>query len=411
MSQHDHESSTATREPRSGKSPAPRVLGVSFLLAALGRGLHESFTVFLLPVAAEFSITRAETLSVYSLAALVGGLSSPWTGRLFDRLGPRWVYMGGLSLLSICLLLASWSSTLWELRLSLGIGVGFGAATIGIVPGAALLARWYSDGLPRAMAVLHCAAGVGVLLITPAAQALVDAGGWRIAYRGLSVAVLLILAVLTTLPWARWAIGDRASVKVAPAGGLSFNEAGRHPALWGLLGTFLFTACGMFSISAQVIAYLVHVGFSPIYAAAAWGFSGAALAAGMLSTSLLDRAVGRRASVLCTYVISFAGIGLLWLLSIDHSWLILAGFVVCFGGTIGCRSPLIAASALTIFRGQHSGTIFGTIQMGAGLGAALGAWMGGAIQSYSGSYDPVFGFAAVSIFIGMLPFMLLRSLR
>src|SRR5271155_4914070 len=83
------------------------VLGLCFALAVLGRGLAESFTVFLKPISENFGWDRAEVVSVYSLAALAGGLASPLIGRLFDRSGPRSVYSLGLALLGGAFLIAA----------------------------------------------------------------------------------------------------------------------------------------------------------------------------------------------------------------------------------------------------------------------------------------------------------------
>ncbi len=75
------------------------VLALCFALSVMGRGLGESFTVFLKPISESFGWNRGDVVSVYSLAALTGGLASPLIGRLFDRFGPLTVYALGLLLL------------------------------------------------------------------------------------------------------------------------------------------------------------------------------------------------------------------------------------------------------------------------------------------------------------------------
>jgi hypothetical protein len=70
----------------------------------------------------------------------------------------------------------------------------------------------------------------------------------------------------------------------------------------------------MFSVSAQVVAYLVDAGFSQLQAATAWGFSGVTLLFGMFSIAWLDTVIGRRRSVLFSYTLSISGIAMLWLL-------------------------------------------------------------------------------------------------
>src|ERR1700720_3340025 len=83
------------------------VLAICFALSVLGRGLGESFSVFLLPISESFGWNRAQVVSVYSLTALAGGLASPLVGRLFDRSGPRTVYSLGMFLLGAAFLIAA----------------------------------------------------------------------------------------------------------------------------------------------------------------------------------------------------------------------------------------------------------------------------------------------------------------
>ena len=119
------------------------VLALCFALSVLGRGLGESFTVFLLPISESFGWDRAQVVSVYSLTALAGGLASPLIGRLFDYSGPRSVYSLGLLLLGGAFLFAANADHLWQFQLSLGLCVGFGIALIGNVPNSILLGRWF----------------------------------------------------------------------------------------------------------------------------------------------------------------------------------------------------------------------------------------------------------------------------
>ena len=96
------------------------VLALCFMLPMVGRGLGDSFTVFLKPIAESFSWDRAEVVSVYSLTWLAGGLMAPLVGRLFDRSGPRLTYSLGLLLLGGSFLVASRAQALWQFQLSTG---------------------------------------------------------------------------------------------------------------------------------------------------------------------------------------------------------------------------------------------------------------------------------------------------
>src|SRR6266566_8717580 len=360
---------------------ALNVLALCFALSVLGRGLGESFTVFLKPISENFGWDRAQVLSVYSLTWLAGGLTAPLVGRLFDRSGPRTVYSLGLALLGGAFLVASQAKQLWQFQLSIGLCVGIGIAFIGNVPNSILLGRWFGPRLPTAMAVVYSATGAGVLILLPASQILIDHLSWRGAYQIFGGAALLLLLPLLLLPWRLFSTGSPHVVKRADPDfvdeGWTLVSAMRHHAFWALFATFFFTAIGMYAIAAQVVAYLIDAGFPPLQAATAWGFSGVVLLFGMLGVTQLDAMIGRRPSVLLSYAISIVGILMLWALQWHPNIWLLTGFVICFGSMIGSRGPLLTATAMKIFRGKRVGTIYGSISIGSGLGSAFRYWAGG----------------------------------
>ena len=394
---------------------ALNVLALCFSLALVGRGLGESFTVFLKPIAENFGWDRAQIISAYSLTWLSGGLMSPFIGRLFDHSGPRTVYAVGLALLGGAFLAAAHADQLWQFQLSIGLCVGIGIAFIGNVPNSILLGRWFGPRLPTAMAVVYSATGAGVLVLLPASQILIDHVGWRGAYQIFGIVALGLLVPLLLLPWRLFSTGSPHVAKKTDPDfvdqGWTLLSAMRHHAFWALFATFFFTAIGMYAISAQIVAYLIDAGFPPLQAATAWGFSGVVLLFGMLGVTQLDRMIGRRPSVLISYAISIIGIGLLWLLKWYPNFWLLGAFVVTFGSMIGSRGPLLTATAMKIFRGERVGTIYGTISIGSGLGSAFGSWSGGLIHDWSLDYNLLIVFSLVAVILGMIPFLLVPALR
>ena len=391
------------------------VLAMCFVLALVGRGLGETFTVFLLPISETFGWPRADVVSIYSLSSLAMGLASPFVGRLFDLSGPRIVYALGLLLLGAGLSLAAFADKLWQLQVCVGFAAGLGISCLANVPSSLLLGRWFGNRLPTAMAVVYSATGAGVLTLVPLSQVLNEKFGWRGSYHFIGGGVLMLLVPLILLPWQRIVEGDiptrMPQAESLIDEGLTLLQALRHHAFWALFSTFFFTAIGMYAIAVQVVAYLVDVGFPALQAATAWGLSGVLLVVGMLTVSWLDTLIGRRRAILCSYGLTCLGIACLWLLSRYPTVWLLGGFLVCFGSTIGSRGPLITATAINIFRGKRVGTIFGTISIGSGLGSAFGSVTGGAIHDWSHSYDLVILFALVNTLIGMIPFLTVRALR
>jgi MFS family permease len=407
------------QEPLAANAPPAHVslyvLGLCFALALLARGLTESFTVFLKPISQSFGWDRAQVISVYSLSWLTAGLTAPLVGRVFDRSGPRTVYTLGVLLLAAAFLIAARAQSLWQFQLSIGLCVGFGSALIGNVSNSMLLGRWFGPRLPTAMAVVYSAMGGGVLVLLPASQILIDHFGWRGAYQLIGIVALCLLLPLSLLPWRLLARGSPHVVnKHDPEfadQSWTLLSAVRHHAFWALFATLFFTAVGMYSIAAQIVAYLIDAGFPPLQAATAWGFSGVVLLFGMLGVSTMDGIIGRRPSVLISYVVSIIGIFLLWLLQWYPNFWVLTAFILTFGSMIGSRGPLITATTMKIFHGERVGTILGTAWIGSGLGSALGSWSGGLIHDLSHGYNQVIAFALVNVLLGMAPFLVVPALR
>jgi MFS family permease len=393
------------------------VLALCFVMGLLARSLPDSFAVYVVPLAKDFGWTRAEVVSIYSVYALASALTGPLAGKLFDTAGPRAVYLAGIVLLGGSFALAGFAQSLWQLQMTIGLGVGIAVTCLGTIVNTPLLSRWYGPRLVFATSVVFSGYGLGTFTLVPLSQFLVNTWQWRGAYLRLGLGILALLVPLLLLPWGRIRAGNpRFAQPAGPAaahfeGSLTLLKAMGHSAFWGLFCTLFFTSMGIYAFLVEVLAYLRDVGFDPLFAATAWGFSGALLPVGMFGASWLDGIVGRRRCVLLTYLVTLTGLGFLWLLRLQPSVWLLCGFVLCCGATLGSRSPLLSATAIQMFRGRAAATIFGCISIGAGAGQALGAWTGGLLHDWTGGYDAVIGFSVVSLLVAMTPFLMLPALR
>src|SRR6267378_4157385 len=190
------------------RNTAVAVLATCFALNMFGRGLGDTYVVFVLPLEREYGWTRSQLTSVYSIYLLMHGFTSPFVGLIFDRLGPRWVYTTGILFMCAAFFLAAGLSNLWQFYLFVGGMVGVGVSLMGMVPGSALIARWFRERLSTAIGIAFSAAGVGTILFVPLTQYLVGHHDWRFAYRVLGGALLLMVPIVAfVLPWQRFYAG------------------------------------------------------------------------------------------------------------------------------------------------------------------------------------------------------------
>lgn len=393
------------------------VIGLTFVMNMVGRGITETFAVFLLPVEREFGVSRSAVAAVYSLYILVLGATGPFAGQLVDRLGIRASYCIGVAILGSCYLAAGSATQWWQYKVAIGLVSGVGAACLGMVVASSLLARWFTSRLGAVMSVPYAAFGLGVLLLPPLSQFLLDLYGWRIAYRVLGFGILALLPVLLLLPLKRMAAGSpdwqstRRHAAAATGDAWTLARALRTNAFWGMLAAYFFTSVASFSVAPHTVAYLVEQGFAPLTAAGAFGFAGALAAAGIVAMGVLSDRIGRTPAATVSYSSTIIGIVCLLLVLQWPSLILVYGFVLFFGSMQGARGPILLAMIATLYRGGNVGSIFGAMSLGMGTGGAFGSWISGVLHDHTGSYLVSFLVGIGAAFCGMACFWLIPSLR
>ncbi|MGQ0509288.1 MAG: MFS transporter [Betaproteobacteria bacterium] len=393
------------------------MLATCFALNLLGRGIGDTYTVFLKPIEHEFGWSRSQLTSVYSVYLLVNGFIAPMVGFFFDRAGPRWVYTAGLAVLGVAFMLAGSLQNIWHFYLLVGAMVGIGVSMTGMVPASALLARWYRARLSIAIGVAFSGVGVGTVVLVPFAQYLVSGWDWRTAYHVLG-GVLLSAAVLVplALPWRRFSAGNPSlapgSRKAGEAeGGWTLRAAVKTPIYRGLATVFFCTAMGMFAVVVQLVVFLIDSGFTPLAAATVFGMVGMLSAISVMSSGFVAERFGYRQTVTVSFAGSMIGVLLLLALATWPSWLLLTLFVPVFGLCMGVRGPIISSVCTRQFAGPRVATIYGTIYSTNALGAAVGSLVGGVLHDVSGGYGAAYVFALACLGVAAVPFLRVPSLR
>ncbi len=393
------------------------LVALTLCMNTLGRGVTETFTVFLLPVEKTMGASRADMTLAYSIYMLVNGLSAPVAGQLIDKYGARFTYGFGLLFLGSGFWLAGRAEELWHYYLFYAVYGGFGAATLGMVAASSLLSRWFTHRLGSVVAVPHAATGFGVLLIPPAAQYLMQFYTWQETHQILGAAVLLVLLPVLILPLGTMTRGSqqwrvqRRRMRATGEQVWTAARAMKTEAFWSLFGVFFFTSAAAYAVIPQCVAFLVERGFDPLFAASAFGISGAFSAIGIMASGWFSDRVGRLTIVTITKIMTITGILSLLAVAWMPSLLFVYMFVFFFGIVQGARGPIIAVLVSVLFRGGSVGAIFGTLSLSMGLGAGSGSWLSGALHDWTHDYVASFMLGAVCSVLGLAIYWISPSLR
>jgi len=379
-----------------------------FVMGMISRGLGDSFSVFVLPISESFGVDRASVTGIYAISMLCIGFGGPLAGILVDRFGPRQLVLVGVAAMGLGMALSSLAQAVWQFYPTFGLLVGIGCAALGSVMQSALLGRWFSRRLGTAMAASYSANGVGVMVMAPLAQFLIEQHGWRFTYGVLGGFVLLLLLPIVLLPWKRIEAGHPDLRRFTTADGgetaaPNLRSAVRTMPFWNLCATFCFTSVGIYALTPQTVAYLIEQGLAPLDAASAVGFTGLLMPIGMIGfNSLADRG-GRIVSAMASYGCTMLGVGALLAFSGPQDFWLLVAFVVLFGISMGSRGPMISTLATLRFRGPHLGRIYGSITLAMGIGGALGAWLGGVAHDLTDGYTAVMAVSLGGLLLGGIP--------
>ncbi|MCK5553328.1 MAG: MFS transporter [Deltaproteobacteria bacterium] len=401
------------------------IVGVSFLTLFASLGIRSSFGVFYVAILREYGWGRADTAGAFSLAMVIHGLFGLVTGSLIDRFGPRTLFPLGATLLAMGLAAASRITAIWHLYLFFGVFMAVGINTISYAPHMSRIPKWFVRKRGLASGLVLAGIGVGIMVMAPVSQVIIDAAGWRSAFLVFAGIVIGIVAPITALlqrgspeemgQFPDGIVPGSGRTHSPPSEGSTkhtrpFNlseqwtlrTALRTRDYWWVVLVFFSTSFSFNMLVVHQAAHVVDAGYSPTQAALSVGLVGLLNSIGGVFSGLVSDRAGREIG--CTLGASCAIVGVfLFLLVRDPAlpWLLYA-FVILFGLGFGATSPTIAATAGDLFSGNSLGLIMGTFATGWGFGGALGPYLGGYFYDQTGSYTIPLILAMVSFTVGIL---------
>jgi MFS family permease len=391
-------------------------LGVIGVTLALAYGIWYSYSVVLVALLHEYGWSRSVLAGAFSVFTLVHGAVNPVAGVLCDRMRPPGLMAAGGAALGLALWADSYISSPWQLYLGFGVFTAIAVATAGWIPAIVQVQRDFQDKLGLALGIVSSGVGVGMLLVVPLTQLLIDAYGWRTAFRALAaICVLWIVPsslFILRLPRENQGQENRGqspmelkTVKSAPLGRAAtlsgsdpktLAEAMRGEPFWLMLAAFFFGNICSQTLHVHQVAYLVDLGVSALIAASVVGMVGAASIAGKIGGGWLSDRYERELVYLGGIAIMVAAVAALAALAVAPARWAIYGYAVLLGVGYSATASLIPAMVSDRFGGAHFGAIVGVGLMGSAAGSALGPWGAGYLFDLTGSYALAFALAAGS---------------
>lgn len=170
------------------------IVALGFVTLAVQIFARFSFAIFQKPLIDEFGWSRGLLGGAYSLALLVYAVLCPYAGSLLERKGPRAIMPWGCVLVGLAFMGGYFISALWHVYFLFGIVAGLGVVLNGFAANSAIMPRWFLHKRGRATGITLSGIGIGILVLSPVVEQMIEHWGWRGAYLGFGAFVLCVMS-------------------------------------------------------------------------------------------------------------------------------------------------------------------------------------------------------------------------
>jgi MFS family permease len=386
----------------------------SFSILLVTYGVRFSYGIFFTPMSTELGWNSATTSLAYSFSMIVEGIFNIIMGAVTDKYGPRLVLTisGILMGAGYCLMLLVHYA--WQFYLFYGLMIGIGMGGI-FIPLIAVIARWFSSRRGVMTGSVMSGAGLGILIMAPLSNRIVELLSWRGTFLIMGILVLIVIVIA-----AQFLKGDPSVMGLVPYGEdvskvkkttpevYSLKKALKKYQLWFVFLIYVFYGFIAISVNVHIVPDAIGAGISAAVAATMLATMGGVQIIGRIGLGLLGDRIGNKIIFIIGFVLAIAS--LFWAV-FNHATSAFFVFAVFFGisqgGISTSQSPLIAA----LFGLKSHGLIFGFCGFGYTVGAALGPFLTGHIYDISGSYNLAFIICTAVSAGGLILTLCLKPLR
>lgn len=370
------------------------------MTVAINYGARYCFGVIIKPMCEDMGWTRSIVSFAMSLYFFFYGVGGVIAGRLLDLFAPRWIVAVGSFVTAVGFLLTSLISTPLQLYLVYGFVCGISASFFGSVVCTSSVGKWFVQKRGLAIGVTSMGIGVGTMLLTPLAGAILKYFDWKTAFIVLATVIFVVCTILS-----QYFMGKRRpedyglhpdgitamSWSTPPRQAKKFRywETTQHllkdSRFWIINICFGFATMSVMTVFAHQVPYVEEYGIDKIIAASTLGVIAIASIAGRFFFSWLSDRLGdpKHSAFLGLTCMTVAMAILLFFPSLKFFYL----YACLFGFGYGSLTAMIAILNISRFGMDISGTAIGlTSFFITGLGGSLGPILGGIIYDTTGSY-------------------------
>ena len=392
------------------------IVGASFFISFLTVGGRNGFGVFVIPMSEDFGWDRGTISLAAAIGFLLNGLSQPFIGRLYDRIGGRKLILVSLVTIGVSNLLLAATNHIIFLIIVFGVVMAIAMSGGSINTTISIIAKWFERKRALAVAIVAAGAPMGGMVLVPLASYLIELAGWRTTW-----AVLGVMVLALCVPVAYFVMRERPEdLGLKPDGdsasdsedGEPDTEPRRAPLesdrwvtcfgsfpMWQLSGAYFVCGFTTALISAHFVPFAIEEGYSQSMAASAFGMmSGLNVLGVMVAGALGDKFNRKNLLSLVYFLRGCAYITLLVVPGLLGLW----SFSLVAGFSWIATVPLTTSLTADVYGLRNIGILGGIVFTAHQIGGAISIQLAGVLRDVTGSYDSTLVIAAVLLMCASL---------
>ena len=401
------------------------IVATCFFIAFLTVGVRNAFGIFVIPMSEEFGWTRTTISLAAASGFLINGITQPFLGHLFDRIGGRRVIVVGLVLIGIFTLLLSLTFHILFMLVVFSFLLSTALSGPSLTNTMALISKWFKRRRATAISINTVGTSIGGLILVPFAMYFLQATGWRMTWLILGLLILL-LAVPLALLFIR---ENPEALGLLPDGDKEYQEQAEYAKTEDRLGEFevdhwiksfrsapmwqlsaAYVVCGVTTgmISTHFVPFAIERGISPGKAALIFGLMMGLNSLGGIGAGVLSDKFGRKNVLAAVYLLR--GIGYVMLVCIPSS-LGMWAFAIAAGFSWVASVPLTSALTADVYGLRVLATISGITFLCHQVGSFIMVLLAGVLFDLTGSYTLPFAIAGSLLFPAALAAYTIKEKR
>lgn len=392
------------------------IVGASFFISFLTVGGRNGFGVFVIPMSTEFGWDRGTISLAAAIGFLLNGLSQPFIGRLYDRIGGRKLILVSLVTIGVSNLLLAATNHIVFLIIVFGVLMAIAMSGGSINTTISIISKWFERKRALAVAIVAAGAPMGGMVLVPMASYLIELAGWRTTW-----AVLGVMVLALCVPLAYFVMRERPEdMGLKPDGdSVPASEDGKPDTgprraplesdrwvtcfgsfpMWQLSGAYFVCGFTTALISAHFVPFAIEEGYSQAMAASAFGMmSGLNVLGVMVAGALGDKFNRKNLLALVYFFRGCAYITLLVVPGLMGLW----SFSLVAGFSWIATVPLTTSLTADVYGLRNIGILGGIVFTAHQIGGALSIQLAGVLRDLTGSYDSALVIAAVLLMCASL---------